>query len=447
MNLKPISVFAINLKSRIDRRKFILSQFVDREEFQFSVIEAYEHQIGAQGLWLTIRHILKTIVHSKDDYIILCQDDHLFTREYSKEHLLHCINKARTLNADILSCGISGFTSAIKVSDNLYWVEKFSGLQFTVVFRKFFQKILETDFETVSAADLKLCELTENKFFIYPFLSIQKEFGYSDVTAGNNIHGHVDNAFKDCNEKVTIINTVSTFYKQKLTATAALKSFTGIESVVIPFYIIHLNETTENLSATENQFEGRHEFAITIIEGCQQRGQEFSLWISLKKIIKTAIENDDEVIIICREGHQFTEHYERNHFVTLIWQAGVLGCNILISGMAAFNLALPITDNIFWIDSFHSSHFFVIYKSFYSDILQETFCDSDTLESKFSEMTSNKMTLHPFISEQKDFGDTERDDKNNFQNIVVLNSTNANQRLIEIKNAWNKFGNHVGAQL
>ncbi len=62
-------------------------------------------------------------------------------------------------------------------------------------------------------------------------------------------------------------------------------------------------------------------------------------------------------------------------------------------------------------------------------------------------MTSNKMALYPFISEEKDFGDMERDDKNNFRNIVVPNSTNANQRLIEIKNAWNKYGNQVGAQL
>ena len=61
-------------------------------------------------------------------------------------------------------------------------------------------------------------------------------------------------------------------------------------------------------------------------------------------------------------------------------------------------------------------------------------------------MTSNKMALHPFISERKDFEDMERNDKNNFQKIVVLNSTNANRRLIEIKNAWNKFGNQVGAQ-
>lgn len=444
MNLKPTSVFAINLKSRIDRKKFILSQFVDREEFQFYLVEAHVHHIGAMGLWITIRHILKNLVHPEDEYIMLCQDDHLFTNDYSKEYLLDCINQAQSLDADILACGVSGFTSAIKVSDNLYWVEKFSGLQFTVIFRNFFQKILNADFENINAADLRLCELTENKFFIHPFLSIQKEFGYSDVTNGNNVEGIVEQGFRDSEEKVTIINSVSMFYKQQLNVTTAVESFAGIGSVVIPAYIIH--QSAEYFCAIEKQFAGREEFNVIIVKACEQKVKELSLWQSLKKIIKTAIENDEDVVIICREDHQFTKQYERSHFIKLIWQAGLLGCNVLIGGMKTFNLALPITDTIFWIDSIQSSKFFVIYKSFYKKILQEPFCDIDTLESKFSEMTSNKMTLHPFISERKDLGDMERDDKNNFQKIVVQNSTNANQRLIEIKNAWNKFGNQVGVQ-
>ncbi len=247
-------------------------------------------------------------------------------------------------------------------------------MQFTVVFRKFFQKILDADFANINAADLKLCELTENKFFIYPFLSIQKEFGYSDVTYGNNEKGRVENAFKDSDEKAKIINNVSTFYKQKLITIAPLKSSAGIESVVIPAYTIH--QTTEGVCSIEKQFAGKEEFDVTIIKACEQKVKEFSLWQSLKKIIKTAIENDEDVIIICREDHQFTKHYERSHFIKLIWQAGLLGCNVLTGGMKTFNLALPITNNIFWIDSFQSSAFFVIYKSFYKKILQEPFCDS-----------------------------------------------------------------------
>ena len=440
MTKKRIPVYAVNLKSRIDRKKFILSQFDGKEEFQFYLIEAHQHRIGAMGLWGTIRYILNDLVCPEVEYIILCQDDHLFTKEYSKELLLCCIDEATSLGADILSCGVSGFTSAINVSENLYWVEKFSGLQLTVLFRNFFQKILDSSFENINAADLKFCQLTEKKFFIYPFLSIQKEFGYSDVTNGNNVKGIVENGFRDSDEKVKIITSVSNSYEEQLKAIAVPKNFAALESVVIPAYIIR--QTTEYLGAIEKQFVGRQEFSITITEACDHQSKESDIWLSIKKIIQTAIENDEDVVIIWRQNHQFTKHYERSHFIKLVWQAGLLGCNILTGGMKTFNLALPITDNIFWIDSFQLSAFFVIYKSFYKKILQEPFCEADTLESKFSEMTSNKMLIHPFISSPADF-DVVETEKKNFRKGSSLHVITADERISEIKNAWNKFGNQI----
>ena len=436
-----IRCFIVNLKRRTDRKVHTIKQFDNREEFEMNVIEAFENPVGSIGLWTTIRHILKDLLEPKDEYIILFQDDHLFTNEYSKEHLLDYINEAQSLHADILACGVSGFTSAIPISNHIFWVEIFSGLQFTVIFRKFFQKILDADFENINAADLKLCELTGNKFFIHPFLSIQKEFGYSDVTPSNNTQGYIDKGFEDSGEKVKIINTVSTFYKQKLKATEAFKRLAGFESVVIPTYIIHLNKTTECISAIEKQFAGKHEFDVTIMEACYHRNKELALSSSVKKIIEIAIKNDDDVIIICRPDHQFTQHYEPGYFIPLIWKAGLLGCNVLLGGMETFNLALPVENNIFWIDSFQSANFFVIYKSFYTSILQESFCDSDTLESKFSQMTSNKIALHPFISEKQDFGDKEINQQNNFRKAIALHPINADERMIELKNAWKKYNN------
>jgi hypothetical protein len=441
MNTKAVSVFAINLKSRTERRRFISSQFIDREEFDFYLIDAYEHSIGAIGLWNTIRHILQDLAKAEVEFIILCEDDHQFTPAYSIDQLLNCIEEAKEKNADILSGGISGFTSAIKVSDNLYWVEKFSGLQFTVVFQKFFQTVLDASFTCGDAADYKLCSLTENKFFIYPFLSIQKEFGYSDVTVGNNAQGHIDNVFKDSNEKVTILKTVSSFYKQRLEELTTM-DMPSLEDIIIPTYVLNFAERKKQ--NTEKQFAEKKEFDVKIIEACHHKDKELALWQSLKRIIKTAIENDDDAIIICREGHQFTKHYEGSHFIKLIWQAGLLGCNVLIGGMTSFNLALPVTNNIFWIDSFRSSKFFVIYKSFYRSILQEPVCNTDTLESKFSEMTSNKMALHPFISQENGFKSL--NNKSHFGNVINQHPMKANERLIKLKNVWRKF-NQTAVQL
>lgn len=74
--MKPIPIFVINLKSRTERRNFISSQFMNREEFNFFLVQGFEHKIGAVGLWNSIRHILRDLIKAEDEYIILCEDDH-----------------------------------------------------------------------------------------------------------------------------------------------------------------------------------------------------------------------------------------------------------------------------------------------------------------------------------------------------------------------------------
>ncbi|PTS97819.1 hypothetical protein DBR11_16345, partial [Pedobacter sp. HMWF019] len=60
--------------------------------------------------------------------------------------------------------------------------------------------------------DYKISYLAEKKFVIYPFISTQKEFGYSDVTTQNNIVGRVTKIFDDVIEKFSQLDQVSSFY-------------------------------------------------------------------------------------------------------------------------------------------------------------------------------------------------------------------------------------------
>jgi len=57
--LLPVSAFIINLKSRTDRKKHIINEFEDRDEFKINIVEACEHENGAIGLWNSITHILR----------------------------------------------------------------------------------------------------------------------------------------------------------------------------------------------------------------------------------------------------------------------------------------------------------------------------------------------------------------------------------------------------
>lgn len=43
------------------------------------------------------------------------------------------------------------------------------------------------------------------------------------------------------------------------------------------------------------------------IEVCKNKFGNVGLWNSIIKIVKTALENVDDIIIRCKDGHQFTD--------------------------------------------------------------------------------------------------------------------------------------------
>lgn len=86
-----ISTYVINLKDRIDRKKHVSTEFEGRDEFDVTFVDACEHSIGAVGLWNSIVKIIQIAVEKDDDVIVICEDDHYFTKNYSKEYLFENI--------------------------------------------------------------------------------------------------------------------------------------------------------------------------------------------------------------------------------------------------------------------------------------------------------------------------------------------------------------------
>lgn len=210
-----IPVYAVNLPHRKDRYQHIIEQYAGKPEFVLTVVPAIIHEKGAYGLWQTIIKIVTLEAEKDSSYFILCEDDHTFTEHYSPEILYDSIKQAEILGADILSGGYSWFVDAIQISKHLFWANTFTGMQFTIIFRKFYQSILNANFGENVVADLSLSGITENKFVIYPYISIQKEFGYSDVTLQNNKQGSVDKVFKHSIERMDILYKVRKYYYGK----------------------------------------------------------------------------------------------------------------------------------------------------------------------------------------------------------------------------------------
>lgn len=398
-----IPTYIINLKSRADRRKNVLEEFNNKPEFNVTIVEAIKHKVGSIGLWETIRHILKNLVPEKEEYILICEDDHEFTGHYSKEMLFESIASAQAYEADILSGGVSWVTNIIQVGQNMFWVERFSGLQFTIMFRKFFEKCLEAEFNAFDEADYKISELSCYKFFIAPFISIQKDFGYSDVTPENNIEGRVSESFKLSSETVNVAQKLARHYENTLNEDHDLHSET-FNDVSIPTYIINLPERTDRRVHVEEQFKDKKEFNITIVEACKHEIEHVGLWLSIRKVVQMAMQNDDDVIIIGEDDHEFTKDYTKEYLLKNIIAAHEQGFDMLLGGVSDMKTALPISKNRYWISSFRCTKFIVLYKNMFRLIIDEPYDQTITADGKLSELAVNKAVLFPFVSVQREFG-------------------------------------------
>ncbi|WP_312340688.1 hypothetical protein [Sphingobacterium sp.] len=192
-----IPTYIINIPKRKDRLEHILAQFDGKNEFDVQVVEASVHTNGAVGLWMSICRVIQMAIESDEDVIILCEDDHQFTPYYDTEKFLSAIYEAHRLGASFLLGGIiGGYSNMLPLQSGITWIDTFWGTQFVVVFRSFFETILAEPFSEEDVADGKFSEMTSNKFVMYPMISIQKEFGYSDITALYNVDGHLQHVIE-----------------------------------------------------------------------------------------------------------------------------------------------------------------------------------------------------------------------------------------------------------
>lgn len=401
--IKAIPTYVINLPSRIDRRTHIEKEFNNRDEFDVRIVPAIRHEVGGVGLWDTMKKIISDASKMGLDYVLICEDDHQFSSLYNRENFEKCIEEAIEKNADVLCGGPSWFEDAIFASDNLFWVSRFSGTQFIIIFNRLYNKILSAGFTEDDSSDYKISDLASNKYFVHPFISTQKEFGYSDATSINHGSNRVEELFATTEKNADILKNIYSFYRNaKQDANYHLE--VEFEAITIPTYIINLPERTERLAHIINQFNGRTEFETSIIEAYKHKIGAVGLWQSIRKVVQLAIDNDDDVIIICEDDHEFTAEYSKEFLLKNIIEAHEQGCEYLNCGSAKFDFVIPVSPDRYWVNTCLSTQFIVLYSNFFQKILDEPFDDTVVADWKLSEMTSHKMILNPFISTQRNFG-------------------------------------------
>ncbi len=405
-SLKQIETYVINLVKRPERRLDAIRQFAFRSEFKLTIVDAIEDSFGAMGLWKTLFSIIHSVSERKPDYILVCEDDHRFTRSYSEKKLRECIDKARQRGSDILLGGVSWSGDSIHIDHELFWAKSFSGLQFTIIFSKFFEKFLNANLNGYDAADYHICSLTSDVFLIHPFISIQRSYAYSDVTPLNNAPGRVKQLFLSAESKLKQQRRVSNYFENSKRQSIAIETVKIVMSpdLIIPTYVINLKKRSARKVHISEQFRARSEFNLRFCNGVEHEKGQLGLWESIKKVIRIAKRKDEDVILICEDDHQFTGDYDKDFLIENIIKAHSLGADVLLGGICHFSSSVKAAENLFWIDEFYCTQFMVVFGRFFDQILKEDYDEHMSVDGKISSISANKMVLYPFVSIQRDFG-------------------------------------------
>ena len=203
--------YVINLKNRTERLHYITTEFMKFQEFDVKIFPAIEDKNGAFGLYRSFKAIISEVQTMGVGYVIICEDDHKFTANFDMDLLNKYIEIGCHSGMDILLGGPSSIHDLIFVNDDLLWVDGFTGLQFTVVFERFFSKIKDFWLPEGCVLDIELGKISSDIFCIYPSISEQKYFGYSDVTEKNNLID-VTEYFNKCRRKMDYFYLLANYY-------------------------------------------------------------------------------------------------------------------------------------------------------------------------------------------------------------------------------------------
>ena len=199
-----IPTYVMNLPERTDRRIHTEKEFAGRPEFDLHIIPAVKCERGADGWWKTFYPLIEEISQGDDDVVIVCEDDHAFTPYYDRFTFLQDVITAAKLGCQLMMGGIGNYSAIVPLTERIFWMDWCWCAQFMVLYRPSFEIILNSNYVWgKDISDLFLSEIIPNKMGLYPFISIQKEFGYSDLTEANNVPGTITHYMNETSERVS----------------------------------------------------------------------------------------------------------------------------------------------------------------------------------------------------------------------------------------------------
>lgn len=415
-------------------------QFENREEFCCQIVELASEDYSFQILQ-SIIDILKNPIENEKDFLIFCLNDHEFSKGYDPESLVRSIKRVQVLEGDVLVTGLSYFCCSIPIDDNLSWVESIGSSQFIIVFKRFYQKFTDSFVIPKESLHERIARLSQNKIVLNSFFSITRNVNNDGVEKNIDI-----NAPKSNNPSVKAFQAsdkIYNFYKhlQKLTESRYAET-PPFDEISISTYVINLQERTDRHLHIVNQFKEKPEFDLKIMKAHKHSIGAVGLWISIRKIIKLALENEEDVIIICEDDHEFTSDYCKMDLFRNIFDGFRQHVDYINGGTSSINVVIPVSNDRYWVDSTRATQFMIIYRRFFEKILEYEFTGEVIADIIMSNLAETKMILFPFISKQHNFGYSDVTPQHNtYTDLVDEMFSNTERRLAQIRSAFERYKN------
>lgn len=149
------------------------TEFASREEFDVNYI--YSVKENSEEEWNIFRQIVEKSHANKEDAIVLCRNRGHFSKAYSKEFFFHGIFKCADFNTHLLVGGCVDFNNLVPVTSNLFWVDRFIGGTFLVLFSSAYRLLLNIHPKTSKNIDTILSETLANKLLLCPMIFKRRE--------------------------------------------------------------------------------------------------------------------------------------------------------------------------------------------------------------------------------------------------------------------------------
>src|SRR5690606_13343074 len=109
---------------------------------------------------------------------------------------------------------------------------------------------------------------------------------------------------------------------------------------------------------------------------------------ALKRAVTVAVNSDEDFVCICTDNCLLEDGLDYEQLITYIRSAASFGAKILMGNIGSYDEGLYCGSNLFWINAFENTSFFVIFKTFYKTIISLEINKQTSIWNIINEATS-----------------------------------------------------------